>query len=93
MNMENMDYTTFKLGDEPPIAGMMAITGEMGPMPPHWGTYFTVDDADEAVRKATELGGSVMMPAMDIPNVGRFAALTSPQGVMFSVIKYSMPTA
>lgn len=91
MDMGNMNYTTFKLGDEPPIAGMMAITSEMGPMPPHWATYFTVDDADEAVRKAQELGGSVLMPAMDIPNVGRFAALTSPQGVMFSVIKYSMP--
>ena len=31
---------------------MMQITPEMGTMRPHWGTYFTVNDADEAARRA-----------------------------------------
>ncbi len=39
MPMPGMTYTTFKLGADY-VAGMMAITPEMGAMPPHWGTYF-----------------------------------------------------
>jgi len=87
MKMPGMDYTMFKLGDVP-IAGMMAITDEMGSMPPHWATYFTVTDPDEAGRKAEELGGKIVMGPHDIPNVGRFCGLTSPKGVMFFVIRY-----
>ena len=39
-------------------------------------------------RKAGELGGQVLVPPTDIPNVGRFSVLADPQGVMFSVITY-----
>ena len=46
MPMPGFDYTTFKLGDAY-VAGMMPITPEMGTMRPHWGTYFTVNDADD----------------------------------------------
>jgi len=88
MQMPGMDYTTFKLG-ETPIAGMLAITPEMGKMPPHWGTYLTVDDPDEAARKAEELGATILVPLQDIPEVGRFCCIQSPQGVMFYVIKYA----
>lgn len=82
------NYTEFKLGEEY-VAGMMAITPDMGAMKPHWGTYFTVKGVDEAIRVATTAGGSVFMPAMDIPKVGRLAGLKSPQGVMFYVITYA----
>jgi predicted enzyme related to lactoylglutathione lyase len=33
------------------------------------------------------LGGSVVMPPMDIPRVGRFAVIKDPQGAVFMVIK------
>lgn len=59
-----------------------------GEINPQWGIYITVDDVDATARKAEELGGKVLMPPTDIPNVGRFAALMDPQGVMFSVITY-----
>jgi predicted enzyme related to lactoylglutathione lyase len=87
MQMPGMDYTVFNIGDKM-IAGMMAPTPEMQNMPPHWATYFTVDDADAAAKKAAELGGTVMVPPTDIPTVGRFSAIVSPQGVPFLVIKY-----
>ena len=91
MHMPGMDYTTFKLdGVEMPIGGMMALTPDMGKdVPPHWATYFTVDDADKTAAKATELGGNVVVGPLDIPDVGRFAGIMSPQGVMFLVIKYT----
>lgn len=79
-------YTTFMAG-EFPAGGMMAIQEEWGEVPPNWGTYIWVDDCDACVARAQELGGSVYLPPMDIPGVGRFAGLTDPQGAHFSVIQ------
>jgi uncharacterized protein len=88
MPMPGFDYTAFKLGSEF-VAGMMPILPHMGNVPPHWGTYFTVSDTDETAGLATRLGGTVCVPPTDIPNVGRFCGVNSPQGVMFYVIKYA----
>ena len=82
-----IDYTTFKLGDKY-VAGMMAITPEMGDLKPHWGVCFTVKDVDESAKEAVKLGGKIFVPPTDIPTVGRFSGISSPQGVMFYVIKY-----
>jgi len=79
-------YTVLK-NDNKGIGGMYKLTPEMGPMPPNWLLYFSVEDADAAVQKATELGAQVMRPAEEIPGVGRFAILTDPQGAAFAVIK------
>ena len=86
--MPGFDYTTFAL-DGPPFAGLMPILPEMGNIPPHWGVYFTVDDADEAARVATDLGAEVFIPVQDIPGVGRFCGIISPQGVRFYAIQYT----
>jgi uncharacterized protein len=88
MPMPGMTYTTFKLGDAY-VAGMMGITPEMGTMPPNWGTYFTVTDVDASARRALELGARLMLPPRDIPAVGRFCGVVSPQGVMFYLITYA----
>ena len=87
MSMPGMEYTTFKLGSEF-VAGMMAITPEMGKIPPHWGTYFTVKDVDATAREAVELGATLFVPPQDVPNIGRFSGIKSPQGVMFFAIQY-----
>jgi uncharacterized protein len=79
-------YTEF-LNNDVPVGGMMKITEQMAGVPPHWGVYFSVTDCDATVEKAVGLGGSVVMPPMDIPNVGRFAVIKDPQGAVFSVIK------
>ncbi len=80
-------YTMFK-NEGTGIAGMMAIAPEMGDIPPHWGTYFTVDDADVAAQVAEGLGARVFIPPMDIQGVGRFCGILSPQGVRFYAIRY-----
>jgi uncharacterized protein len=87
MKMPGYEYVVFKL-DNIPVAGMMAISPEMGQLSPHWGVYFTANNADETARLAVELGANLCVPVRDIPNVGRFAGITSPQGVTFYVIKY-----
>ena len=90
MTAPGLMYTTFKRAGEP-IAGMMEITPDMAAanVRPHWGVYFTVTDVDAAARDATKLGGGLFIPPKDIPGVGRFAGIVSPQGVMFYTIKYN----
>jgi hypothetical protein len=80
-----LNYTTFKLGASP-VAGMLQITPRMGNLQPHWGTYFTVADAEETAREAVELGGTLCMTLKDAPGV-RFCGITSPQGVAFRVVQ------
>jgi len=81
-----MTYTVFRRGAAA-AGGMMQITPEMGPMPPNWGVYFQVADCDASVAKATGMGAKIVVPAQDVPNVGRFAILTDPQGAHFAIIK------
>ena len=76
----------FNLGDRG-IGGMMDMPpGIPDEVPAFWMTIFGVQDADAAAAKAGELGGQVLMPPSDIPNVGKFAVLQDPQGVVFAVI-------
>ena len=85
-----MTYTIFKQG-ETMIAGSMAQPKQMAGAPSVWGVYFSVADADKAAEKVTALGGKVLNPPMDIPNIGRFAVVADPQGAVFSVIKFLPP--
>ncbi|GAB2325278.1 hypothetical protein STREPTOSP366_04900 [Streptomyces variabilis] len=47
--------------------------------------YFTVDDCDAAVARATERGGVLWLGPTDSP-FGRFAVAGDAQGAAFSVI-------
>lgn len=89
-SVPGMEYSTFRLGDTP-VGGLLAIDPSWGDVPPHWGVYLNADDVDATVAKALELGATICVPAMDVATVGRFCGLSSPQGVMFYVITYSMP--
>ena len=84
--MGPMDYTLIKAGDAE-VGGVMEITPDMGPVPPCWVVYFSVSDVDETVAKVQSLGGGVVVPATEIPGIGRFASLTDPQGAHFSIYK------
>jgi len=88
MTMPAFTYTVFKQGDEL-VAGLMPVLPDMGDPPSHWGVYFTVRDCDATARDATALGASLCVPPRDIPNVGRFCGIVSPQGVVFYAIAYT----
>lgn len=88
MPMPSGSYTLFKRGEKS-AAGMMARTPEMGNVPAHWMPYFSVADCDKTVARATEKGGSTLVPPQEVPTVGRFALLQDPQGAAFAVIKLS----
>jgi|HubBroStandDraft_6_1064221.scaffolds.fasta_scaffold301795_1 predicted enzyme related to lactoylglutathione lyase len=60
-------------------------------VPPHWLPYIAVDNVDAAAAKVKDLGGKIMGPPMDIPDVGRFAVVADPQGATFAVYTDSKP--
>jgi predicted enzyme related to lactoylglutathione lyase len=86
---EGRTYTIFKSGDTQ-VGGMMALTPQMHGVPPHWLTYFAVNDCDATVKMVAELGGKVLMGPADVPNVGRFAVCWDRQRAAFAVIKLNM---
>ncbi|NJN96999.1 MAG: VOC family protein [Anaerolineales bacterium] len=90
--MGETNYTVFNNGDNM-NAGMIEMTAEWGDIPPHWMVYLTVTDCDASAEKVTALGGKVLVPPTDIPNMGRFAVVQDPQGAVFSFIKMDNPPA
>ncbi|NJP53266.1 VOC family protein [Streptomyces sp. SBST2-5] len=85
MQDESMDFRVYYLGERPAL-GRMEMGDDFPPeVPPYINVYFGVTDCDEAVSKATGLGGVLQFGPMDTP-FGRVAALTDPQGAAFSVI-------
>ena len=78
-------YTEWANGGGP-IGGMMKLDPRWGDVPSHWNAYVSVEDCDATVARATELGGSVMVPATTIPEVGRFSLLHDPTGAAIAVI-------
>lgn len=85
MSSEGFSYATADLGGSP-IGGIGELDPNFPPeVPANWATYFGVADADAAVAKAEELGGSVVRPAWDTP-YGRMAVLADNQGAVFAVV-------
>ena len=78
-------YTELVRGDR--SIGRIRPIGPNEPFPPNWLIYFQVASCDTTVAKAKSLGATVLMPAMDVEHVGRFAVLSDPQGAPFAVIK------
>lgn len=70
--------------------GMLPWKKEMGDVPPHWGTYFTVADCDAAIAKVKSLGGNLLMGPVDI-EPGRFAVVHDTQGAVFNVMYLKHP--
>ncbi|MBZ8138964.1 glyoxalase [Rubrivivax gelatinosus] len=93
-NFEKQEYSVgtyhvAKTADGTAVGGMMAFPpGTPAEVPPHWAGYVTVDSVDDAAERATALGGSVLVPPMDVPGVGRMAVLRDPTGAAINVIHY-----
>jgi len=78
-------YTMWTTGDAP-IGGVMKLMPEMaGSVPPHWIGYVAVPNVDDSAAQAEALGGKVLTPPMDIPEVGRFAVISDPQGAAIAI--------
>ena len=81
-----MVYTEISRDGEKQFGGLYKPTPEMGDVPSHWISYVAVDDIDASLQKASELGGTVLVPATDIPNTGRFGIISDPSGASIAMI-------
>jgi len=61
-------------------------------VPPHWASYVEVDDVDAACARVKSAGGSNATAVMDIPNVGRFAAVLDGDHAVSVAFKSAHPS-
>ncbi len=89
MPMPEGTYHVVKVGDKG-LGGIMSPPPGAPRMPAAWGCYVTVDDVDRTLTQCVALGGSVVVPVMEVPGVGRMAVIRDPQGATLNVITYKM---
>jgi predicted enzyme related to lactoylglutathione lyase len=87
-NGNSAPYSILK-ADETPVGGVMKLLPEFEytGKTPHWWAHVGVANVDAAARRAAELGGRILKPGTDIPEVGRFAIVADPQGALISVFE------
>jgi predicted enzyme related to lactoylglutathione lyase len=73
-------------GNESGFGGMLEMNEEWAGIPSHWAIYLHVTDVDATVARALALGGKTLVPAFDVPGVGRIARLDDPSGAGFYVM-------
>ncbi|MCK5130801.1 MAG: VOC family protein [Candidatus Sabulitectum sp.] len=81
------EYAVVKVDGEA-VAGIMKMPEECKGMPPSWDIYVTVKDVDATVKSVADLGGKILRPAFDIPDVGRFCVLQDEQGAVIMAMTY-----
>jgi len=81
----SMPGNTIWMAGQAQIGGLMALPAEAGATPPHWLVYVGTPNVDTTCSQAQGLGAHVVKPPADIPNVGRFAVLSDPQGATFAL--------
>lgn len=86
------DYQLFTTADVP-LGGVMSLPPEAqaGGAVSHWIGYVAVDDIAATAAKLTELGGTVMMGPMTIPNVGQTLVFADPQGAIAAAFEPERP--
>jgi predicted enzyme related to lactoylglutathione lyase len=75
------------------VGGMLQMTEQMQGVPPHWMTYFHVDDVDGALATVADLGGKTVLPEIVDSPYGRFNVVTDPQGGAFTLMQSAAPGA
>lgn len=85
---QGMDYRMIAAADGF-VGGVLALDADMiaGGAAPSWMGYFGVDDVDATVAAVTAASDQVHLPANDIPDIGRIAMVSDPQGVAIYVMR------
>lgn len=84
MDMGDFVYTMFAANAEAKPHSGLPPRQPGDTSPAHWLSYVSVPSVDESLSAVKANGGSVLVPAMDIP-VGRLAVVADPQGAAFAL--------
>lgn len=74
-------YTLFQKNGQD-VAGMMNPTPDTTGKGSYWHSYIAVEDVEECARQAPLLGGSVVVPPHEVPDVGRVCVVADPTGAI-----------
>jgi uncharacterized protein len=82
-------YTLLRVGDQG-IGGMMKLPDEAcaAGARPGWTGYIWVPEVERALAKVVAAGGAVHKEPADIPQIGRFAVVSDPQGANFILFRH-----
>lgn len=73
-------------------AGMITMDENWGAeVPNSWAVYFMVEDVAAKSAQAAALGGTVMVPATKVGEMGLLAVIQDPQGGVFTVMSFNGP--
>ncbi|MCF3960661.1 VOC family protein [Streptomyces fuscigenes] len=77
------DQEEASFGGAAPVGDAAGGGGER----PRWVPYFYATDVDATVEAAVSAGGAELMPATDVPEVGRISWLADPFGAVFALLR------
>lgn len=83
--IEGFEYTLWSNQDRGNGGFMDMSTMLPDEVPPHWVTWFLVEDCDASAAKVVELGGKILGEPHD-SGVGRSAKVQDPSGASFGII-------
>jgi len=66
------------------IAGLMDVKITAG-APPHWMPYVHSKNLEASIKPIEKAGGKVVKAATEVPNHGRFAIISDPEGARFAL--------
>jgi len=80
------DSYTMWVTPQGPVGGLTVLPEQAAKMgaPPYWQSNIQVADVDATVERIKQLGGNVFV-VESVPEVGRLAVVTDPQGAVFAV--------
>ena len=79
-----MPYTLFKKNGME-VAGLMHKP--MPQAPSQWLAYVSVESVEKTAQRVVELGGKVVAPPFQIPDIGWIAVVLDPEGVSFGLFQ------
>jgi predicted enzyme related to lactoylglutathione lyase len=83
-------YTLFQKSGQD-IAGMMNPTPDTPGKGSYWHFYIAVEDVDDCARRALSIGGKVVVPPHDVPDVGRICIVADQTGAMAHLMQPLKP--
>ncbi|GGV27746.1 hydroxylase [Streptomyces filipinensis] len=89
MQAPGMTYQVLSIGEGDQQEGSFGGVAPLqdGGQDARWVPYFAVADADTIVAAVGDNGGTVLMPAANVPGVGRIAWLADPAQAVFAVLR------
>ena len=82
MPMGEDTYTMIQVGEG---TGGGIMKNRAPGVPSHWLAYIQVDDLAGSTQQAEKLGGKVVQPITEVPEMGSFSVIADPDGAVFGL--------